>query len=100
MVLGLRPEKIGAGPGAVTFDVVPRLVESLGSEMYVYVDVPPENRVGTARRGHTGDDFSRGDSLVARLPSMDGRLPRGSLTLSFDPARLHVFDARTQVAIA
>jgi len=98
VIVGLRPEHIMAGPGAVSFEVQPRLVESLGSEQYVYVDLPPENRVGQARNG-AGDDDGRGNSLIARLISPDGRAFGERLTLSFDPARLHVFDAVTQEAI-
>jgi multiple sugar transport system ATP-binding protein len=97
LLLGLRPEHIAAGRGAVSFDVVPRLVESLGSEKYVYVDVPPENRSETTGAGR---DEGRGDALIARLIDPPGSLSLGGpLTLSFDPARLHLFDATTQQAI-
>ncbi|WP_439496017.1 ABC transporter ATP-binding protein [Bosea sp. (in: a-proteobacteria)] len=96
VVVGLRPEHIASGPGAVSFEVQPRLVESLGSEQYVYVDLPPENRVETQ---NAGDDDGRRHSLIARLINPDGRPPGERLTLSFDPARLHVFDAVTQEAI-
>ncbi|EIM26318.1 ABC transporter ATP-binding protein [Microvirga lotononidis] len=95
VVVGLRPEHIVAGQGSVTFPVTPRLVESLGSEKYVYVDVPPENRVEVAR---TGDD-RRADTIIARLINPEEHAGGGPLTLSFDPARLHLFDAQTHVAI-
>ncbi len=90
VVVGLRPEHIAAGAGPVAFEVAPRLIESLGSEQYVYVDLPEENR----RRGGADDD-GRGHSLIARLLNPDGRPPGEKLTLSFDPGRLHVFDAAT-----
>jgi multiple sugar transport system ATP-binding protein len=99
LLLGLRPEHITAGPGPVTFDVTPRLVESLGSEKYIYVDVPPENRTQTTR-AHRGDE-GRGDALIARLINPPGEASfYGPITLSFDPARLHLFDAETQRAVA
>jgi multiple sugar transport system ATP-binding protein len=98
VVVGLRPEHIMAGTGAVSFDVQPRLVESLGSEQYVYVDLPQENRVGQVRNGGADED-SRGSALIARLINPDGRPLGERLTLSFDPTRLHVFDAVTQEAI-
>jgi multiple sugar transport system ATP-binding protein len=97
-VIGLRPEHISAGPGPVSFEVQPRLVESLGSEQYVYVDLPAENRVRSAQ-GAVAEDDARGHSLIARLLNPDGRPLGERLTLSFDPARLHVFDAATQGAI-
>ena len=97
VIVGLRPEHIAAGPGPVTFEVQPRLVESLGSEQYVYVDLPAENRVRVGQA--VADDDARGHSLIARLINPEGRPPGERLTLSFDPARLHVFDATTQGAI-
>ncbi len=96
-IVGLRPEHISAGPGPVSFEVQPRLVESLGSEQYVYVELPVENRVRVGQA--VADDDTRGHSLIARLINPDGRPPGERLTLSFDPARLHVFDAATQGAI-
>ncbi|RDI51365.1 ABC transporter ATP-binding protein [Microvirga subterranea] len=96
VVVGLRPEHIVAGEGPVTFAVTPRLVESLGSEKYIYVDVPPENRVEVA---HTGGDDRRADTIIARLINPEERAGSGPLTLSFDPARLHLFDAQTHIAI-
>ncbi len=94
IIVGLRPEHIAAGPGPVAFEVQPRLVESLGSEQYLYVDLPKENR-----RSGGGDDDARDSSLIARLINPDARPASGRLTLSFDPKRLHVFDAATGAAI-
>ncbi|MBZ6077213.1 ABC transporter ATP-binding protein [Microvirga puerhi] len=96
VVVGLRPEHIVAGPGPVTFEVTPRLVESLGSEKYIYVDVPSENRAEVAR---SGGDERRTDTIIARLINPDERIADGRITLSFDPARLHLFDATTQASI-
>jgi multiple sugar transport system ATP-binding protein len=99
LLLGLRPEHITAGPGPVTFDVTPRLVESLGSEKYIYIDVPPENR-SEATRAHRGDE-GRSDALIARLINPPANVSlQGPVTLSFDPTRLHLFDAETQRAVA
>jgi multiple sugar transport system ATP-binding protein len=99
LLIGLRPEHIAAGPGKVSFDVTPRLVESLGSEKYIYVDLPPENRTDTARANRSEE--GRGDALIARLINPPGDVSlRGPLTLSFDPARLHLFDAQTQRVVA
>jgi multiple sugar transport system ATP-binding protein len=99
VVIGLRPEHIVVGPGSVTFEVTPRLVESLGSEKYVYVDVPLENRVRVTGNRAAVDAEHRGDALIARLIDPGERPIGDRLTLSFDPARLHLFDAATQAAI-
>ncbi|MFC5396169.1 ABC transporter ATP-binding protein [Bosea vestrisii] len=96
IVVGLRPEHIAAGPGQVSFAVSPRLIESLGSEQYVYVDLPEEHR-REANSG--GEDEARRTSLIARLINPEPRPLEATLTLSFDPARLHVFDAASGEAI-
>lgn len=98
VVVGLRPEHLTAGRGAVTIEVVPRLVESLGSEKYVYVEVPAENRTSAARRSGA-DDERRGDSLIARLVDADTNPLGERVTMSFDPARLHLFDAESGIAL-
>lgn len=98
IVVGLRPEHIGAGPGPVTFEITPRLVESLGSEKYIYVDVPEENRaqIDPADRQ---EEERRADTIIARLINPDERSAGERVTLSFDPAHLHLFDAKSEVAI-
>ncbi len=46
-------------------------------------------------------DEGRGDALIARLINPPGEMSlRGPMTLSFDPARLHLFDAETQRVVA
>src|SRR5690606_16776604 len=63
LVAGIRPEYIALGEGHVTFRVRPSLVESLGSEKYVYFD-PGEHAVSENLRG----DEERRKGLIARLP--------------------------------
>jgi multiple sugar transport system ATP-binding protein len=98
IIVGLRPEHVVAGQGPVSFEVRPRLVESLGSEKYVYCDIPAENRTDVARA--TGaEDERRGDAFIARLINA-GEIPLGEpVTLSFDPRQLHLFDATTGQAV-
>ncbi|ALA19963.1 MULTISPECIES: ABC transporter ATP-binding protein [unclassified Chelatococcus] len=98
VILGLRPEHIGPAHGPVSFAVRPRLVESLGSEKYIYVDLPHENR-GAPADAKGADDERRGDALIARLVDAGAVATGEPITLSFDPARLHVFDAETHRAI-
>ncbi|MGL4242724.1 MAG: ABC transporter ATP-binding protein [Beijerinckiaceae bacterium] len=97
VTIGLRPEHIAAGPGAVTFSAAPSLVESLGSEKYVYVGAPEENRA--PRLDARGDDDRRGDRLIARLIN-SGPIRTGEpIQLSFDPGSLHLFDPKSGRAL-
>ena len=98
VIVGLRPEHFAAGEGVVSFTVTPRLVESLGSEKYLYIDVPDENQGAVAARG--GEDDHRGDSIIARIMDVGAIPPSAPITLSFDPSRLYLFDAETHVTIA
>lgn len=93
VIAGIRPEhmKLGAGPAA--FKVRPSLVESLGSEKYVYFDGGPH----TLAREDGEEDKSKG--LIARL-SHTGHMPEhDEIELSFDPADLYLFDAKTEKAL-
>ncbi|MGL5447633.1 MAG: ABC transporter ATP-binding protein [Rhabdaerophilum sp.] len=97
ITIGLRPEHIEAGPGAVSFVVKPSLVESLGSEKYIYFEAPAGNRVpGFLTRS---EEDQRGDRLIARLINSGPVKIGEAVTLSFDPARLHVFDPASGRAI-
>ena len=82
----------------MTFEITPRLVESLGSEKYIYVDVPEENRAQTDPADRQEEE-RRADTIIARLINPDERSAGERITLSFDPARLHLFDAKTEIAI-
>jgi multiple sugar transport system ATP-binding protein len=97
LTLGLRPEFIGIGTGPVTFNVMPVLVESLGSEKYVYFDAPGENRVAGAIQ--RGEEDRRGDRMIARLVNAGPVRVGEPLALSFDPAHLHIFDPASGRAI-
>ncbi|CAN1558910.1 MalK ABC-type sugar transport systems, ATPase components [Rhabdaerophilaceae bacterium] len=97
VTVGLRPEHIEAGPGAVSFVAVPSLVESLGSEKYIYFAAPEENRAtGILTRG---EEDRRGDRLIARLINSGPIRIGEAVTLSFDPARLLLFDPASGRAI-
>ncbi|MBL8589337.1 MAG: ABC transporter ATP-binding protein [Methylobacteriaceae bacterium] len=91
LVAGLRPEHIRPGEGAATFTVSPTLVEGLGSEQYVYFDAPDE----TPRAG-----ASESRRMVARLIDAPPVRVGEPVRLSFDPARVHLFDAASGAAIA
>ena len=95
LALGLRPEHVKAGPGGVSFTQAPTMVESLGSEKYVYVSVPPENRLDVTDLG----DGRRAEVFITRLIEPGEIQPGTKLSFSFDPARLHMFDVGTGEAL-
>ncbi|WP_048645872.1 ABC transporter ATP-binding protein [Nitratireductor soli] len=93
VIAGLRPEHLALGAGPVSFKVNPTLVESLGSEKYIYFDSGGQKRM----RDHAEDETTK--SMIARVDH-SGRLDAGEeVTLSFDPAELYLFDAETGKAI-
>ena len=93
VIVGLRPEHLTLGAGPVSLPVRPTLVESLGSEKYIYFDAEEALRADTSGEG----EKSKG--LIARVP-FSGQLSAGhDLTLSFDPAHLHLFDPVTERAL-
>ncbi|MGH6763723.1 MAG: ABC transporter ATP-binding protein [Phyllobacterium sp.] len=87
VVVGLRPEHIALGEAPVTFRARPSLIESLGSEKYIYFTADG------ARMSNGEDGKSKG--LIARVPH-SGSLPTDEgLKLGFDPERLYLFDPKT-----
>ena len=93
IVAGIRPEHFSLGKGPVSFTVRPSLIESLGSEKYIYF----HDDAHQVARG--GDDEESSKGLIARVPN-PGPLNEGEeLTLSFDPVNLHLFDACSERAL-
>jgi multiple sugar transport system ATP-binding protein len=87
VIVGLRPEHLTLTEAPVTFNVHPTLIESLGSEKYIYFDIEGA-RIADGEDGKT-------KGLIARV-SHTGNLPRNEqLRLGFDPAQLYLFDANT-----
>ena len=94
VIVGLRPEHIQLGKGKVNFRATPVLVESLGSEKYVYFSGGDQQ---VSRGGETEEDNSKG--LIARI-SHAGRMNEGEeIELSFDPENLYLFNAVTEEAL-
>ncbi|MBW9069770.1 ABC transporter ATP-binding protein [Agrobacterium pusense] len=87
VIVGLRPEHLVLGDGPVTFSVRPTLVESLGSEKYVYFDAEGA-RVADGEEG-------RSKGLIARVSHSGNLRADEALQLGFDPAQLYLFDANT-----
>ncbi len=94
VIVGLRPEHLSLGEGPVSFRVKPTLIESLGSEKYVYFS-EGEHHASFSSRNE--DENSKG--LIARV-SHTGTLPESDeLVLSFNPENLYLFDPVTEKAI-
>ncbi|RSC30876.1 sn-glycerol-3-phosphate ABC transporter ATP-binding protein UgpC [Agrobacterium sp. FDAARGOS_525] len=87
VIVGLRPEHLVLADGPVTFSVRPTLVESLGSEKYVYFDAEGA-RVADGEEG-------RSKGLIARVSHSGNLRADEALQLGFDPAQLYLFDAKT-----
>ncbi|MCK8782296.1 sn-glycerol-3-phosphate ABC transporter ATP-binding protein UgpC [Rhizobium sp. NTR19] len=94
LVAGIRPEYIRLGEGPVSFEVRPTLVESLGSEQYVYFDAGAQ---GVAEKFRSEEENRKG--LIARLQEASHVQVGQPVTLSIDPARLHLFDADSGKAL-
>ena len=106
LVTGIRPEHfeeaelMDGTTGGVTFKANVELVESLGSEVYVYFTVGASDKAAELEEvaDRTGLDelpHAATEQMVARLDP-DTRARRGEvLFLWFDPAGMHLFDAET-----
>ncbi|GHC76492.1 ABC transporter ATP-binding protein [Limoniibacter endophyticus] len=94
LIAGIRPEYISLGEGPLTFEVAPTLVESLGSEQYVYFGagehaLPP---------GFRSEDENR-KGLIARLNNAAHLKVGEPVKLSIDPDQIHLFDAESGEAL-
>ncbi|WP_312794608.1 sn-glycerol-3-phosphate ABC transporter ATP-binding protein UgpC [Tianweitania sp.] len=87
VVVGLRPEHLSLGEGPASFTVRPTLIESLGSEKYVYFDaqgaVQPQG------------DEGRSKGLIARVAHSGSLLKGEELRLGFNPEHLYLFHPAT-----
>ena len=93
LVAGIRPEHIDLGEGPATFRVRPRLIESLGSEKYIYF----QDSSHVIFREADEEESSKG--LIARVPNQGVLRQDEEVTLSFDPRNLYLFNSRDGQAI-
>jgi multiple sugar transport system ATP-binding protein len=126
VALGIRPEHIEdaslpegdalGGPDAPnTIEVEPQVIESMGSEKYVYFEMPREQAVhldsveeltegvgagadeGGAEGTGSADDF--GDLMVARVSVETGARLGKPMRLVVDASKIHLFAPDTEKAI-
>jgi multiple sugar transport system ATP-binding protein len=88
LIAGIRPEYIKLGHGKLSFEVTPTLLESLGSEQYVYFDAGSH---AVSAKYRAEDENRKG--LIARIANTTHLKVGEPIPLSIDPAYIHLFDA-------
>ena len=125
VVLGIRPEHLedagteeaaamGGAEGANVVEVEPQVIESMGSEKYVYFSPPREQRVQldsvaemTGEQGGGEEEDSIGGSaddpggnlMVARVSPESTAKEGQKSRLVIDGSNIHLFDVETEEAI-
>ena len=101
LIVGIRPEHFELGEGVVSVPVRPEMIESLGSEKYIYFEAArrgeKESRQVLAHSQADGENVQR--SLIARVPHTGTLTEADVLYLSLDPRNLYLFDAETEQAV-
>ena len=125
VVLGVRPEDIedagteaaaavGGAEGPNAMEVEAQVIESMGSEKYIYFDVGKEQHVhlqsvaemtdevggGAAEEasGESAEDTT-GELMVARVSPESEAREGETMRLVIDPSKVHLFDPETERAI-
>ena len=129
VILGIRPEHMedastedaqammggsGGVQSASAIEIEPQVIESMGSEKYVYFDIPREHTVdlrGVAQMtdeveggrheetsGTSGADAT-GELMVARVPAESQARQGQKMRLVIDSTKIRLFDAETEQAI-
>jgi multiple sugar transport system ATP-binding protein len=125
VVVGVRPEDIedagteeaaavGGAEGPNTMEVEAQVIESMGSEKYVYFDVSKEQHahlrgvaemtddVGGGADEETGGgsvEDTTGELMVARVSPESEAREGGQIRLVIDSTKIHLFDPETEEAI-
>jgi multiple sugar transport system ATP-binding protein len=96
VILGIRPEHIARStalpdaPPAQTVEALVEVVQPMGAECYLTLNLNPNPNLDLA---------GMAQSFVARVPATDCARALQRLSLVFDMARAHFFDAITERAI-
>jgi multiple sugar transport system ATP-binding protein len=105
IVLGIRPEAFEdaalAAGGSPTVEVVPAVVEELGSEAHVFfpVDAPPVTAEILAERDEATLLPESQALFVARVDARTRARVGERLELAINPARFHFFDSQTGLSL-
>jgi multiple sugar transport system ATP-binding protein len=122
VILGIRPEHledaeteaaeaIGGSEGPNTMDVEPQVIESMGSEKYLYFEVPREVAAHLDSLGEMTDDETSGDEngggsadesgdlMVARVAAESDAKEGQKRRVVIDGSQVQLFDPETEKAI-
>jgi multiple sugar transport system ATP-binding protein len=121
VVLGIRPEHIedagteaaeaiGGSEGANTMDVEPQVIESMGSEKYLYFEVGGEQAAHLQSLGDMTDDEApeengggsadeSGEMMVARVSAESASKEGQQMRLVIDSSKVKLFDPESEEAI-
>jgi multiple sugar transport system ATP-binding protein len=125
VVLGVRPEDIedagteaaagvGGAGGSNTMEVEAQVIESMGSEKYIYFDVGKEQHAHLRSVAEMTDEVGGGDDeeasgesaedttgelMVARVSPESEAREGEQMRLVIDPTKVHLFDPETEKAI-
>ncbi len=113
VVLGIRPEHIedaaltgNARPGSNTVEVSPQVIESMGSEKYVYFEVGRDQAAHTKSMkamvedtGAEEEEASFEELMVARVSAESGVRHGQKLLLEVDASKISLFDPETEQAL-
>jgi multiple sugar transport system ATP-binding protein len=102
LVVGIRPEALNPAPSdGPAIEGTIALVESLGSDLLVHVDVDaPSVSAAEVAAGDANGSTPALATLTARVEPSVKAAAGERMRLAVDPERLHFFDARTERALA
>ena len=122
VILGIRPEHIedagteaaegiGGSDGSNTMEVDPQVIESMGSEKYLYFEVGGEQAAHLKSLGEITDDEPPGDEngggsvdesgemMVARVSAESSAKEGQQMRLVIDSSKVKLFDPESEEAI-
>jgi multiple sugar transport system ATP-binding protein len=122
VILGIRPEHIedagteaaegiGGSDGSNTVEVEPQVIESMGSEKYLYFEVGGDQAAHLDSVGDMTDDETSGDEdgggsadesgdmMVARVAAESTAKEGQQMRLVIDSSKVQLFDPETEKAI-
>ncbi len=114
VVLGIRPEHIedaefdeDGGKGENTVEIEPQVIESMGSEKYLYFEVGEEQTahlesmesVTDVGDEEGGSPEGSGDLMVARVAAESEAREGHGMLLTMDSSKIRLFDPKTEQTI-
>lgn len=122
VILGIRPEHIedseteaaegiGGSDGSNTMEVEPQVIESMGSEKYLYFEIGGDQAAHLESLGELTDDETSGDDngggtadesgemMVARVAAESVAKEGSQMRLVIDASKVQLFDPETEKAI-